>query len=926
MSNKGFRADSWLNSSFNISSAKDASPVSPSDTKHTHAFKPAGHLIPGWKGDSLPSKTSVILSRSIIELWQQAKQQLSTFKRPTKSMATMVHEEFMLYCSSRELSLKGLESVDVFWQHLHDDKSKFANELALFRDIYCFRAVTVYLFKIRFLNILTRHLGQSFGVAQMANPSNLISKLFRAGSSTELICESLRPNCYSWFRPCSENHGGCLEKLRDVLELTHITEMVKLCSFRNVKGEDFKQDELFDDAPYSHSLSHRAFGRFINLNLVYMPHWLNERSFNANRTSPQQLETIKTKFSGDQLPSLCLSHWLAQEEYVHQNWQEIICPDFVGQDFTDGPYVKICHELQFLTFLVKVSKEQKFDPLTLIANTMRRKYEKAAGSNGQFALFGSEQNTTTGYDRIVLNLTKTPKNNPHQHLISRVREQLKFLDRDGWLFVFSSQKLFVPSRTDKLQQLLTLAKVHAGISLEGVSGKGEIPHYLYIFTHRNNAVAPAGKRESYQHFQFDGELNMFSRFAWYPEELEKFFFSRAAYATPLYQSENDGRLFNFHQDALFEGKLLTSASDDHSRITHPAFFKKLTAGCVPLDQFFLLEGIDEKNSSNLHQDFLGLLFKPKQHHPYVLVVDTRNPEQVELELIAAESYKAKKELYGTAYFEYFGLMPKMAELNPNLFRVFFQSQLGRQLIQLSLGGNPVNLKSKLSSMLIPGFFSIPRYLPDDVQEIISHFEFSSQKLLGAHPQELVHGFEQAERLLRENATNYGWHGLSLLANYRVQLISAAQSLERSTMENINYQNPLILEPLLKLKPIALFPHHEDLFVKFVTGDRSKLERPIDRINLVKSSDNPYLQIFEKEEVLVELYGNEDFLHFVRFVLSTSIGLSFANVLHHLQLPRASELAQVVTRYRSLADTINDITRKTDLLINNIFHQQLVSNP
>ncbi|MBH48039.1 MAG: hypothetical protein CME71_07695 [Halobacteriovorax sp.] len=931
MNKKGFRADSWLNPSYNKThGAASAQGVDVSHKRVDAAFSPSNYFVPGWRGDSLPSKSSVILSHAIMDLWQEAKRQLSTIKRPTRSLAAMVHEEFLLYCASRELSLSGLDSVTEFWQHLHDEDSSHSKELENFRDIYCFRAVTVYLFKIRFLNILMEQIKQNFSVAHMANPSNLISKLFRVGSSTELICDSFRPNCYSWFRPCSEKDKLSLEKLKQVLQSTHITEMVKMCSFKVVAGESFddffKDEKIFEDAPYSHSLSHRAFGRFINLNLIYMPQWLEERAHQCPPTKPNSLQALKTKFAGDQLSSLCLSHWLAQEEFVHQNWEEIICPDFVGKDFTDGSFVKICHELQFLTFMVKVAKEQDFSVLQLIAKTMREKNEKGTNSAGQFALFGSDRSIgNNNYKRIVLNLTKQPKKNPHQHLISRIREQMKDLDRDGWLFVLTTQKLFVPSRTDKLQQLLGLAKVHAGISLENIKGKGEIPHYLYVFSHRDAKKHPAGARESYQHFQWEGELNMFSRFSWFPEEFEKFVFSRSAYATPLYQSESEGRQFNFHQDALFEGKLLTSANEDHSRITHPAFFKKLTGGCVPLDQFFLLDSLNDQSISEKvpQQDILGMLFKPRQHHPYVLVVDTRQPSHVGLELISSEAYKAKREQYGNAYFHYFGLMPKMADINPNLFRIFFQSALGQQLVQLSLGGSTVNLKSKLNSTLIPGFFAFPRFFPTDAMSVAGVLEQSSETILATHPKEMDEKFEMAKKLVSDSALSYGWHALSLLAAFKIQLASATQGLERTPRDIVNYHNPLILEPLLNLPSTPLLPHHEDLFVKVLTGDRKALNSPIDRVSSHKSADgSTYLELMQNEVCIVELHGDEDFLHFVKFVVTGSLCAPLSTILHGLQLPRSAELSKVVSGYRNLSTTVASLASKTDQLIEKVLHTHL----
>ncbi len=922
MDKKGFRADSWLKPTHqrNLASKQASAAFCPTDEVDAR-FIPSNYFVPGWRGDSLPCKSTVVLSQSIIALWHEAKNQLSAIKKPTATLASMVYEEFLLYCATRELSLTGLDTPEDFWQHLHDENSPHIEQLLAFRDIYCFRAVTVYMFKIRFLNILMRQIKQPFNVAHMANPTNLISKLFRVGSSTELICDSFRPNCYSWFRPSGEKDQERLDKLRNILENTHITEMVKMCSFKNVSHETIASDDLFDDSPYSHSLSHCSFGRFINLNLIYMPQWLNEKAHTCPRTKPSSLGVIKTKFTGDQLTSLCLSHWLAQEDNVNQVWEEIICPDFEGKDFTDGSFVKICHELQFLTFLVKVAKEQDFTVLELISKTMREKYENGSNGAGQFSLFNRDHGVKSGtYNRIVLNLIKQPKKNPHQNLISKIREQLKDLDRDGWLFVLTSQKLFVPSRTDKLQQLLGMAKVHAGISLENIKGKGEIPHYLYVFTHRDPKLHPASSRECYQNFQWEGELKMFSHFAWYAKEFENFVFSRKAYATPLYQSEKDGRLFNFHQDALFEGKLLTSANEDNSQITHPSFFKKLTGRCIPLDQYFQLETLDQQ-PNNQKEDFLGLMFKPKQHHPYVLIVDNRDPEQIELELISSEAYKAKREEYGNAYFHYFGLMPKMNDLNPNLFKTFFASAMGKQLIQLSLSGSIANLKSKLSSTLIPGFFAYPKFYSADVAQVLSILEKNSNDMMAMHPESLQDQFDLAVKLIQDTQGTYSWNALSLLSSFKVQLLSGSQNLEKSP-EIINYKNPLILQPLLKLESSPLIPHHDDLFVKFITGDRNAINLPLEKMTLHKSADGAKIELIHHGESLVELHGNEEYLHFVRFILSGSVGAPIAQLIQGLRLPKAQELHNVISNYRGISKTIQSLLSRTQLLIENVLQSQL----
>jgi len=923
MDKKGFRADSWLIPTIQrkTASAQVGADLRTSD-KALDRFIPSNYFVPGWKGDSLPSKNTAILSQSITALWHEAINQLKAIKKPTTTLANMIHEEFLLYCSTRELSLIGLESPLEFWRQLQDENSAHFEQLSIFRDIYCFRAVTVYMFKIRFLNILMREIKQPFNVAHMANPSNLITKLFRPGSSSELVCDSFRPNCYSWFRPCSDKDQVHLDKLRHILENTHITGMVKMCSFKTINTDALKNKKVFDDSPYSHSLSHCSFGRFLTLNLVYMPQWLNEKTHTCPTTKPKTLGVIKTKFTGDQLTSLCLSHWLAQEDNVNKVWEDIICPDFEGKDFTDGSFVKICHELQFLTFLVKVAKEQDFSVLQLISKIMREKYETSSNGLGQFSLFSREQGASTGgFKRIVLNLINQPKSNPHQHLISKVREQLKDLDRDGWLFVLTNQKLFVPSRTDKLQQLLGMAKVHAGISLENVKGKGEIPNYLYVFTHRDLKTFPANARESYQNFQWDGELKMFSQFSWFAKEFENFVFSKKAYATPLFQAEKDGLSYNFHQDALFEGKLLTSANEDNSQITHPSFFKKLTGRCVPFDQFFQLETLEYQATANAKEDFLGLMFKTKQHHPYVLIVDNRDPGEMSLELISSEAYKAKREEYGNAYFHYFGLMPKMNNLNPNLFKTFFNSVLGKQLIQLSLGGSTSNLKSKLSSTLIPGFFAYPKFYSSDVTTALSILEKTSNDLLATHPKDVEAQFEMSERIIRDSVETYSWHSLSMLSSFKVQLMSASQSLEKSP-EVINYQNPLILTPLLELSAKPLLPHHDDLYVKVITSDRPSLNLKLETVNFNKFQQNCSLELLHKGEVIIELHGSEEYLHFVRFILTGSLGAPISQILHGLQLPSASDLQKVVSNYRDLSQMMTKLQSKTQILIENILQSQL----
>ena len=105
---------------------------------------------------------------------------------------------------------------------------------------------------------------------------------------------------------------------------------------------------------YSHSFSHKSFGVLLNELLVSLPTWFLKNDVDqpppvkSNKTVP-----VSTKFVGDQMSSICQSHWLAQELNLNPNWKYVICPEFRLLDDDDN-FLKLTHELQFLDFLVRL--------------------------------------------------------------------------------------------------------------------------------------------------------------------------------------------------------------------------------------------------------------------------------------------------------------------------------------------------------------------------------------------------------------------------------------------------------------------------------------------------------------------------------------------------------------------------------------------
>ena len=85
------------------------------------------------------------------------------------------------------------------------------------------------------------------------------------------------------------------------------------------------------------------------------------------------------------------------------------------------------------------------------------------------------------YNRVLLNITDLPKKNPHHYLIQKIFSENETLKRSGYLFVSTNQNLFVPSQSERVEQLLETLKLEAIFNFEGIKGKGEVPNFIYIF-------------------------------------------------------------------------------------------------------------------------------------------------------------------------------------------------------------------------------------------------------------------------------------------------------------------------------------------------------------------------------------------------------------------------------------------------------------
>ena len=895
-------------------------------------FDPSQFFVPGWTGDGLITASALNIKNSLNNLSIDA---LSLFKKTcasNKSLIKQTHEEFIHFAKYSEIDSTLVPTATDFWFHMQDTTSPMKKILDDFLHIHCFRAVAIYLFRMKFILDLATELKIESNEDIFFNPSTFLGRIFKKNSSTELVCESLQINQYSWYRP-SKEYSNSLLKLKEAFQLITLTELIKLISTP-------KNDKIYSIKNYSHALSHLTFGLLLNDLLIKLPHKIRPGT-KVKITESDKVclipKTICTKFAGNHLSSFALSHWLAQETNVkHAQWNNLICPNFEGSEFVDGQFLQYCQELQFLSFLNRMAVIHQYDIVSFICKIMKEKYRSQdSNHNGQVSFLnmaGAEASEAI-YDRVVLNLTESPKTNPHHYLLQQINSQKSLLKDDAFLYVFTNQNLFVPSSSEKVDQLLKDFKMEALFNLEYLKGKGEIAQYIYVFTPRIIARAKPQRllevnraiKESCFSIEFKGNLTRFNKFNKFVDEFSNFIKSKN---TPVYFSKVDDDLFfEYHQDAILEGKLLSNVSKkDQGQVAHPAFFKNLTKSCITLENFFQIENIDHQDiypntfehKKHFTSELLGLHHDPIKQYPLLLIVNQNDPIHTSLELTSMDSFRAKIEKYGTAFYYYFGLTPKYHSINLNIFREYFTSSIGNQIIQMQLVDGPSKLKSKLKSLLIPRFFAETHYAPEDYCLKFSLLEWDQVKISEQNPLVLKQAFEDIREIIAEISNKYPWHLLGLLAHFKL-------TLESTFNTNLhiphNFSNPHISEALLKLKTAAIYPKNPDIFIEINVFNPSELHQPLSGLNIIRHEEDSRLVLQFKDTTIVTFHTSTLMIHFLKFILTNAIGMKISDILRNLKAPCVSDLEKVMSDFEAANVIKVDLLNSANELIIQILRNQ-----
>jgi hypothetical protein len=872
-------------------------------------FNPSQYFIPGWKGDSLISKQSVEFNRLLDEIKSDCSSQFlnQTF---TKTLKIALHQEFLAFAEHKTLGFDGLDEYNHFWKHLSLAESPYRHDLDSFLDLYTYRVAIIYFHKIRFVTLLATKLNLILADRDLLNPNSFLTNIFKAGSSTELKGNALLSNHYTWYRPSP----GLVSSLRDLILIAKNITIAELVKNVSQKTEQFLNEPRY----YSHALSHKHFGLFLNSLILNFPIWLQQVQNKSKHATPHlSMDTICCKYTGDFLESLSLSHWLAQENNKYLKWDEIICPSFKGSNFVTGTYLKLCNELQFLSFVSTIADEQGFEPVNFIVDIMKNKY-LTKNQTLQTSMLTVDE---TQYDRIILNLVDFPKNNAHFHLISQIEKEGSLLKDEGFLFVLSTQKLFVPSLKDKVESLLKDYVLETSINFDELSGRGEVAPYLYVFSKpKKKQTTSAHKKRPMLSFRIMGELATFQNFTLVTDTLNSFYLDNLTDTPPLFHKEiEEGLRFEFYQDAIVEGRLINSSSKDSTKITHPNFFRNLTSTCVGLDNFFSIKPVTSNYLDKTQKENkLGIEIKFCDYFQYLMIIDQRNPGQTRLELTTFETYQHKVSEYGTGLCHYFGLTPKIAHINLNLFRFYFESSLGSQMIDLTFRGSVSRFKSKLEGLFIPRFFMECQELPAHLETCLNLFKLNNKELSVISPLELKNKFNVIEPMAAKMLTSYPYKSFGLSLYFLHQLESLLEENSHGKPEGVDFNNKELQAELAKLPSKRLYPENDDIFLDFKIQTESDLNltftKAIKKTQTLKGNLMHSLEIYHENRLMLEIFGEQYSIDFINYLLGFVLDLEISRLLVCLYLPSTADLKSTIDKFIHQKQEYKNIYQKLSHLL------------
>lgn len=869
------------------------------EREYIHKKELPKFFVPGWSADSVFSPSALSVKKALDVLTQDAKEKIIQGQNITPSLRKNIFLEFQRFTESLKIKVE-ITSSQHFWEEIVLQKPKF-KAVEQFREIFSFRLAYLYITKLKFLLSLTEKLEISLSERNILFPNSILKRIFRPGSAYELQCECLNKNLYSWYLP-SPNLGTYLNSIIGNLESLTTAQVMKLSSFNS------RTPYLnFSDSSFSHTISHLEFGKLINTLCIFLPIWFEQPIFQyPQKEKVDHPEILNTLFEGDFLSSLCQSHWHAQSNNLHLEWSEILSPSFLSNKFEEGLFLKLCHELNFLIFLIRFTNKKGYQTKVMIKEVMDHRYQNdlSKQAKGQIPLFSKAHHSDEMLqERIISNVSNLPTKNAHFHLVNHILSKADQLKPNGYAIILTNQQLFLPSLSEKIKRIQGLFDFKAIFNFSELSGKGEIPKFIYILKKKVKAIKNESiplERElkehidqssflnsSALHFKVKGELNQFRKFRLFTDALNQYI-KKTPYSKVSYFQEALEQDFSFecHKDAIIDGKLLSISASYSSNITHPNFFQKLTQKCISLDSEFIITDLQKAHKQERNHFF----YQNQAESKHVLVVSSHQAPISGLQVILRSELKEFKKKYGTTNYQYFSFSCKNSSLNKDLFNIFYQSNFGRQLIQLCSHTQTkgIGLKSLVGTLLFPSFL-LPSPTERRTQDIslCSLLEMSSKD---------IECFKlDLEESISQYKTNLFHYPESVLSQFVALFIESSKELsDLHDFSSENYleqfRNHHFISKLVHLKKHPVFPN-DDLFIQ-LECEQAQLSQKITSFKKETSESGLKLTLFSENVPMAHFYATNILIEFVIFILSSVEQPSLIQLINHLQIPSSQELKKI----------------------------------
>lgn len=872
-------------------------------------------FVPGWRGESLVSKEVKGFIETLKAIHADVRSKFRSISFLNSKLREGIYEEFLDYAEFKALNFTGIDSSAAFFKELQDKDSSHQEELSHFLDIYTFRTSTIYALKIRFIAIFLKETSIEFDEKNIFYPNAFLTRIFRKGSSSELNSEALKQNIYSWYKPSIELKSQLHRFYQQGCDLS-ITEIIKNISI-------LSEEKLKHQAEYSHSISHKSYGLFLNSLLINFPLWLKKyqpRFRNSYKLERTDLEIISSKYQGDYLESISLSHWLAQDANKYIQWHQILCPSFNSSSFDKGLFTKITNELQFLSFLTQLAGKQNKETIPFLCEVMKGHLENRKQSElSQHNLFNDILINKSRYDRLVINLNHYPKSNVQHFVMNQVSKGAESLKDNGLIFLLSSKKLFIPSQKDKLEAFLKKFKLEGLFDFTDLQGKGEVGDFIYIFSKRNKYQESENKN-SFLNFRISGELKFFCEFE-SVINLTHDFFANSLKDIPSILSKNLNNInFEFFQDVIIDGQMIHSSSQDSNKITHPRFFKNITNRCITFNKIFEVTPVKDE----LNQFGQDSLLRSENAGKRVLVVDQRTRDFTNIEIIDRKMLASKIDQYGKSLCHFFYIEGKFPFISYETLNAYFESQIGKQVIDLTFNNQLNRVKANLQKLLVPLFLVEHKSVPVHIASGLNSLSLSKEQILEYHPTQLAQKIEEIKPLLCDLVKDYPEAIISNLYNFQKNIKYCLGLFESKASKSYNFNNPLLKTPLILAPTSAIYPNNPDVYIDFDNcANSSDLHLPLSQAKfqtkIVDDVKTYQLELWSDDKKVISLFSDKLMIYFLEFLLSHANGVSISQILQGIKIPSLENFKEIIDSYDQLNRALSTIRPELEIFCDRLFN-------